>query len=380
MATYTEAETPDFVAEAGATPRIALSGAWSLHAERRLEKKSSEIVKSARDAKSVVFDFAAVTRLDTAGAFALNRARCELAAAGVDVAIAGARPEHLILLERMHYREAPPPAKGENFIVALLADLGEQISGGFRDAYGITAFLGEFVSVLGRVIARPRLFRATSLVYQMENFSVRSIPIIVIMNLTVGAIVAQQGIYELLRFGASVYVVDLVGILVLREMGVLLTAIMIAGRCGSAITAEIGSMKVREEVDALRAMGMSPMEVLSVPRVLALALSMPLLTFLADMAAIVGGMLTSWAYGGISPAAFIALLQTAITIRTFMVGLIKAPVMGMVIGLIATQEGLATQGSAESLGWRVTASVVKSIFTVIILDGLFAVFFTAINF
>jgi len=208
----------------------------------------------------------------------------------------------------------------------------------------------------------------------------RSVPLIVTINFTVGAIVAQQGIFELLRFGASTYVVDLIGILVLRELGVLLTSIMIAGRSGSAITAEIGSMKVREEIDALQAMGLSPMEVLVVPRILALTLSLPLLTFVADMSALFGGLLMSWWYGGISPAAFIALLQTAVGLKTFFVGLIKAPFMGLVIGLIATQEGLATSGSAESLGWQVTASVVKSIFTVIILDGLFAIFFTSINY
>jgi phospholipid/cholesterol/gamma-HCH transport system permease protein len=155
---------------------------------------------------------------------------------------------------------------------------------------------------------------------------------------------------------------------------------MIAGRSGSAITAELGSMKMREEVDALRVMGLSPTEVLVVPRVLALAVSLPLLTVIADMAALFGGLLVSWGYAGISPAAFISLLQEAIGVNTFMVGIIKAPFMALVIGIISTQDGLATMGSAESLGRQVTAAVVKSIFMVIIVDGLFAMFFASISY
>ena len=189
-----------------------------------------------------------------------------------------------------------------------------------------------------------------------------------------------QGIFQLLKFGASSYTVSLIGILVLRELGVLLTSIMIAGRSGSAITAELGSMKMREEIDALRVMGLSPIEVLIAPRVLALVISLPILTYIADMAALFGGMLVSWAYGGISPAAFLSLLKEAIALHTFLVGMIKAPFMALVIGLIAAMDGLATQGSAESLGRQVTSSVVKSIFMVIVLDGLFAIFFAAIDY
>ena len=173
---------------------------------------------------------------------------------------------------------------------------------------------------------------------------------------------------------------DLIGILVLRELAVLLTSIMVAGRSGSAITAEVGSMKMREEIDALRVMGMDPMEVLVVPRLLALMISLPLLTFLSDIAALFGGLVVTWSYGGISPEVFMARLQGAIGFNTFMVGLIKAPFMALVIGMIAAMEGLAVEGSAESLGRQVTASVVKSIFMVIVVDGLFAMFFAAIEY
>ncbi len=364
----------------GNARRLAPKGAWTIAAARKLERASQDLVKRGRGARAVAIDLSSLDLLDTAGALALNDARHELTEAGAVASFEGVSPQHALLLERVGFRETTPASRPIPPILATLADLGEQIVTGLRDAFVIVAFLGEFITAMARVVRKPRQFRGVSVVYQMENFALRSIPIIVTINMTVGAIVAQQGIYELLRFGASIYVVDLVGILVLRELGVLLTSIMVAGRSGSAITAEIGSMKVREEVDALRSMGMSPMEVLVIPRIVALILSLPILTFIADMSALFGAIMMSWWYGGISPSEFIGLLQTAVSARTFSVGLIKAPFMALVIGLIATQEGLATAGSAELLGWRVTASVVKSIFTVIILDGVFAIFFTAINY
>ena len=191
-------------------------------------------------------------------------------------------------------------------------------------------------------------------------------PIIVLISFLVGCIVAQQGIFQLQKFGATAFVVDLVGILVLRELGVLLTSIMVAGRSGSAFTAEIGSMKMREEIDALRVMGLDPMEVLIMPRILALVIGLPLLTFISAIAALFGGGITAWIYGDISPDVFLSRLRAAIGINTFLVGLIKAPFMALIIGIIASIEGLAVEGSAESLGRHVTSSVVKAIFMVIV--------------
>ena len=384
MATDIEPDPPELSRGDGdgdGARRLELTGAWILAASRRLEQKAAQIVSLGRGARAVVLDMSGLAGLDTAGALAMNRARDQLVGDGVAVSIEGARPEHEILIKETRRRAAAPPrAKPANLLVDLLADLGESVVNAFGETYRGTGFLGEFVVALGRIVLRPDLFRGTSLVYQIEMFGFRSIPIIVLINIAVGAIVAQQGIFQLARFGASIYSVDLIGILVLRELGVLLTSIMIAGRSGSAITAELGSMKMREEVDALRVMGMSPIEVLVVPRVLALTVSLPLLTFIADMAALFGGVLVAWVYGDIPPLTFLTLLQTAIGVNTFMVGLIKAPFMALVIGLISTQDGLATSGSAESLGRQVTAAVVKSIFMVIIVDGIFAMFFAAINY
>lgn len=381
MATELDADPPNvagFSVDGG--KRLVLTGAWTLAASRTLEEEARSIVSQAEGSRSVVLDIGGIAQLDTAGALLLNRAKEELVRSGAAVTLERARSEFQLLLKEKLPRGAGPAPPSTNLLVDLLADLGFSFVNGIREFYRGVGFLGEFIAALGRTVLLPKLFRGTALVYQMEMFGFRSIPIIVLINLAVGAIVAQQGIFQLMRFGATSYSVDLIGILVLRELGVLLTSIMIAGRSGSAITAELGSMKMREEVDALRVMGLSPIDVLVVPRVLALAFSLPLLTFIADASALFGGLLVSWVYGGLSPTAFLSLLQSAIGLNTFLVGLIKAPFMALVIGLISSQDGLATQGSAESLGRQVTAAVVKSIFMVIIVDGLFAMFFASINY
>ena len=249
-----------------------------------------------------------------------------------------------------------------------------------RDMLDGVAFFGRIVAAVGGMLVRPARFRLTSVVYHIENFGLRALPIIALINFLVGCIVAQQGLFQLRRFGAATFTVDLIGILVLRELAVLLTSIMIAGRSGSAITAELGSMKMREEIDALRVMGLDPIDVLVLPRLTALVIALPLLTFLADLAAIFGGLVVGWVYGGISPEIFLARLKDAIGLNTFLVGLIKAPVMALVIGMIAAIQGFAVEGSAESLGRRVTFAVVKSIFMVIVVDGLFAMFFAYIDY
>ncbi|TLG75580.1 ABC transporter permease [Methylocystis sp. B8] len=361
--------------------RLSLSGDWTLVASQHLENEGRRIVDEARRDRMVAIDLSAVSQLDTAGAWLINRARHDLARRDIAVALEHVRPEYLTLLEETHYRAFEAPARPRlNLVFALLSDLGESAVDALREFYRGVSFLGEFMASMIYVATHPQRFRFTSLVAQIELIGFRSVPIIVLINVLVGGIVAQQGIFQLLKFGASSYTVSLIGILVLRELGVLLTSIMIAGRSGSAITAELGSMKMREEIDALLVMGLSPIEVLIAPRVLGLIISLPILTFIADMAALFGGMVVSWWYGGISPVAFASLLKDAIALHTFMVGIIKAPFMALVIGLIASMDGLATKGSAESLGRQVTSSVVKSIFMVIVMDGLFAVFFASIDY
>jgi phospholipid/cholesterol/gamma-HCH transport system permease protein len=375
-------QPPEFASEKrGTSIRFRLSGSWTIDASADLERSAKAMVADANAAQDATFDLGGVDRLDTAGAWLVDRSRRALAARGVVTKVDRLKPEFRILLTEIEGRDAvAPPTGGGFWLINILADIGEGVVDFGRDMLEGIAFLGELTASLGKLLLRPFKFRLTSLVFHVEAFAFRSVPIIALINFLVGAIVAQQGIFQLKRFGAVTFSADLIGVLILRELGVLLTSIMIAGRSGSAITAEIGSMKMREEIDALRVMGLSAMDVLVVPRLIALIVSLPMLTFVADMSAIFGGLVTGWVYGGISPVAFLHRLQAAISVQTFAVGLIKAPFMALVIGLIAAVEGLKVQGSAESLGRQVTGSVVKSIFMVIVVDGLFAMFFASIRF
>ena len=261
----------------------------------------------------------------------------------------------------------------------MLDQVGRTVTGIGGTFVELIDMLGAVLAASGRVLIHPRNFRLTSTVHHLEQVCWRAVPIIVLITFLIGCIISQQGIFHFRRFGADIFVVDMLGVLVLREIGVLLVAIMVAGRSGSAYTAELGSMKMREEIDALRTMGFDPIEVLILPRMLALVIALPILAFLGAMAALYGGGLVAWLYGGVDPEAFLLRLRDAISIDHFTVGIIKAPVMAAVIGIVACVEGLAVQGSAESLGQHTTASVVKGIFFVIVMDGVFAIFFAAIG-
>jgi phospholipid/cholesterol/gamma-HCH transport system permease protein len=367
--------------KSAAALRLLLHGRWTVEGSRTLEEGAGGLVRAVDGARHVIFDLSGIESLDTAGAWLIDRSRLAIEHAGATTAFERTRPEHAILLSEAHYRtfahEGPPHG---NRIVDFLADVGAQVCLAGSDLFNGIAFLGQVVASFVKVLTRPMRFRGTSVVYHVENFGFRALPIISLINFLVGCIVAQQSLFQLARFGAATFSVDLIGILVLRELAVLLTSIMIAGRSGSAVTAEIGAMKMREEIDALHVMGLDPVDVLVLPRLIALIISLPLLTFVSDMAALFGGLLVSWGYGGINPEVFMARLKDAIGLSTFLVGIIKAPFMALVIGTIAAIEGLAVEGSAESLGRHVTNSVVKSIFMVIVIDGLFAMFFASINY
>ena len=360
---------------------LSLAGEWIVSAGHQLEAAGASLPSLAKDAKSVIFDLAGLQRMDTAGAWFIDRAEVELAAAGATVSYRGEQPKHDLLLKEAGYY---PPEKSTLIYpahtVALLSAVGETIYDSGVDFIDIVDYLGEVVVMFLRLAPHPWRWRWTPMVYHLEMYGLRSVPIILLINFLVGAIVTQQGIFQLAKFGAADYAVSLVGVLGLRELGVLMTSIMIAGRTGSAITAEIGSMKMREEIDALKVMALDPLEVLIIPRLVALVIALPVLTFLADLAQMAGGLVVSWIYAGLTPAVFITRLQSAIWVETFLVGIIKAPFMAIVIGLIAATEGMEVRGSAESLGRCVTSSVVKSIFMVIVMDGLFAMFFAAVDY
>jgi phospholipid/cholesterol/gamma-HCH transport system permease protein len=358
---------------------LAAGGSWTAAHAAELEALIERAAVS--HARSLRIDMRSVDKLDTFGAWILEQLSRRWSRIGAPVQFVGL-PEHYrgLLEEVRQLGLQPNPAAGtETRWSAGLEWLGRTVERGWQELVSLVAMLGQLTVAFTRALANPRSFRITSIVHQLDRVCWQAVPIILLITFLIGCIIAQQGFFHFRKFGADEYVVDLVGILVLREIGVLMVAIMVAGRSGSSYTAEIGSMKMREEIDALQTMGLDPIETLVLPRVIALTIALPILTFLGSMAALYGGELTAQLYAGMSPDLFLARLKEAISITHFKVGMIKAPFMAVVIGIVACTAGLSVKGSAESLGLQTTASVVKSIFLVIVLDGLFAVFFASIG-
>jgi phospholipid/cholesterol/gamma-HCH transport system permease protein len=360
---------------------LVAAGAWTAAHADVLERLVDGVAPQVTGASHVSLDIGRVDTLDTIGAWLLERLIRRPDRAGKPAELVGVSPRYHGLIEEMHAVNLEPraTAKAQNPVLAVLESIGRAAATSVADLTMFLGMFGEFAVALGRVLVHPRRFRLTSTVYQLYRVGWLAVPIMVLITFLIGGIIAQQGIFHFRKFGAESYVVDMVGILVLREIGVLLVSIMIAGRSGSSYTAELGAMKMREEIDALRTMGFDPVEVLILPRIIALVCALPILAFLGSMAALYGGGLVAWLYGGMSPTVFIARLRDAISVTHFEVGMIKAPFMALAIGVVACSEGLAVKGSAESLGTQTTTSVVKSIFLVIVLDGLFAVFFASIG-
>jgi phospholipid/cholesterol/gamma-HCH transport system permease protein len=360
---------------------LSPSGSWTAENGASLERLFDAVSPRLQQAKSLKIDMSDVRDLDTLGAWLLEKLSRTALASGHHTTVVGVAERYQGLIEdigRINRRQ-PVPQKVQNPVLARLERVGRSTYSAAEDLSVFLQMLGELGVALFGVVRRPRSLRLKSLVYHLHQVGWRAIPIIALVTFLIGAIIAQQGIFHFRKFGAESYVVDLVGILVLREIGVLIVAIMVAGRSGSAYTAELGSMKMREEIDALSTMGLDPVEVLILPRIIALVCALPILAFIGSMAALYGGGLVAWFYGGMSPATFIARLHESVSVTHFEVGIIKAPFMALMIGIVASSEGLRVKGSAESLGKQTTISVVKSIFLVIVLDGIFAVFFASIG-
>ncbi len=353
-------------------------GLWTSEHAAFLEQEVDASTARYPAPDDVTVDLSGIQRMDTFGALLLKRMLQSWTRAGHAPRMIGLSERYEVLLKEVEHgadQERPPARHREKGLELL----GHQMVSMGKDALVLLNFVGAVMTAMMRVAARPHTFRFTSMVAQMDRVGLRAVPIILLITFLIGCIIAQQGIFHFSSFGAAIYVVDMVGVLVLRELGVLIVAIMLAGRSGSAYTAELGSMRMREEMDALRVMGFDPIEVLVVPRLVALIIALPLLTFIGSMAALTGGGLICWVYGDIPPDVFISRLKLAIDLDQFEVGMYKAPFMAATIGLVACMEGMRVGGSAESLGARTTASVVKAIFLVIVMDGLFAVFFATIN-
>ncbi len=356
-------------------------GSWTAVNVKNLEALSEGVTAEIARSKTVKLDMNGLSELDTLGAWLLEKLLRRAAAAGHPAEFIGVAENYAGLIEEMRQvnRHNPAPVRAPNPILVKLGEIGRSAVSATDDVTVFLHMLGSLFMALIGVLRRPRSLRIISLVYQLYKVGWQAIPIVALITFLIGAIIAQQGFFHFRKFGAESYVVDMVGILVLRELGVLIVAIMVAGRSGSAYTAELGSMKMREEIDALSTMGLDPIEVLILPRVVALICALPILSFIGSIAALYGGGLVAQFYGDMAPAIFIARLHEAISVTHFKVGIIKAPFMALVIGIVACSEGLRVKGSAESLGRQTTTSVVKSIFLVIVLDGLFAVFFASIG-
>ena len=259
--------------------------------------------------------------------------------------------------------------------IQLLSRIGRAVDAIWQDTLQLLGFVGLILETIARGLLRPKRWRITPMVAHIEQTGLDAAPIVALLTFLVGAVVAFLGATVLASFGASIFTVDLVAFSFLREFGVLLTAILMAGRTASAFTAQIGSMKANEEIDAIRTLGLDPIELLVVPRVLALLVALPMLTFLAMLSGIVGGGVVCALSLGISPAMFLSLLQSDIGVQHFLVGMVKAPIFAFLIAAIGCLEGFKVSGSAESVGAHTTSSVVQSIFVVIVLDAVAALFF-----
>jgi phospholipid/cholesterol/gamma-HCH transport system permease protein len=360
---------------------LAAAGSWTAEHAQTLEPLVDAATRPNSPVRSVAIDTARIDRLDTFGAWLLERALRTWSSQGCEARLVGLRDDYRGLFDKVHAgtQKLTPEPPRQNRVIAVLESVGMTMATAGSDFVLLAQMVGSLMVALKRVVLHPSTFRFTSMVNHLERVGWQAVPIILLITVLIGAILAQQGIFHFRKFGADIYVIDMVGVLVLREVGVLIVCIMVAGRSGSSYTAELGAMKMREEVDALRTMGFDPVEVLILPRIIALVIAVPILTFLGSMAAIYGGGMVSWGYGGIEPPVFLSRLREAISVETFEVGIIKAPFMAVVIGIVACVEGLQVQGSAESLGEHTTNSVVKAIFLVIVLDGIFAMFFASIG-
>ena len=356
---------------------LHLQGDWTLPHFAALEAEVRRLQTDLGDATRI--DAGALGAIDTAGASLLHQLLGDARLAALAAEDSPLPPERRALLQvvaqALQTTDEPPPRRKRVPVIDTLAALGELMAGGWLHAVSFMGFIGLVLEQSIRILFRPWRWRITSWVAHLDQTTFRAVPIVVLMNFMVGAVVAFLGATILRDFGATIYTVNLVGFAFLREFGVLLAAILVAGRTASAFAAQIGSMRANEEIDAIRAQGLNPMELLVIPRVLALLVGLPILTFIAMLSGLAGGMLVCALVLDIAPRQFMAIIQESIPALHFYLGMSKAPVMAVLIAMIGCAEGFKVQGSAQSVGEHTTMAVVQSIFTVILIDAVAALFF-----
>lgn len=324
----------------------------------------------------MTIDLSAVEKMDTVGAWLVYRAVRDRGAK-----VVGASKEIKGLLDQVADADRPvrviPDKRGG--MGGMVEELGEWVAETGRTLLGLLGFFGATLIGFFNVAKRPRRFRLNAVVQRFDVVGVRALGIIGLMTFLIGIVIGQQGAVQLEQFGAEVYTINLIGRISVRELATLMTAIMVAGRSGSAFAAQIGTMKLTEEIDAMRTIGVSPIEALVIPRMLSAIVMMPLLSFFAMMMSMIGGGIFCWIYLGVPPLTFIQRIQEVVPITDLWVGLIKAPVFGFIIALVGCFQGMLVEGDAEEVGLKTTAAVVQAIFLVIVLDAMFAVFFSSVG-
>ena len=354
--------------------RAELTGDWT---SRTLGAAADRLRTEIAGRRPKVLDLTRVGRCDTSGAFAVVRA-AQGDPAGPRMV---ARPETqrlLDLVSRPRAAELAPPPKGSLWR-RFLVRLGRGLVDLLKDFYGTMAFNGRILAALGRVCADPRRFRWAPFVSLAERAGLDALPIVAVTTFFIGAVVGLIGAHMLTQFGAQVFTVELIGIAVLREFAIIITAVLLAGRSASSFAAELGSMKMNQEIDAMRVMGVDPFEALVLPRFMALLFTIPLLTFVASLAGLLGGLVVVWGMLGLSPDFFFQRIVDNVGATHFWIGLSKSPVMAIVIAGIGCRQGMEVGGDVESLGRRVTSAVVHAIFSIILIDAIFAVIFMEAN-
>lgn len=369
---------PAFEYFGGDRPRLVLQGAWVVTSLAEQDAALRLLVEEKGHMPLAELDFSAVESVDTAGAFLIDRVLRGFAAG--DPQVTGATPEALSLLSQARtlatQEEHAPPVhvEGHGF-VDLLERTGRNAEHMWQETLESLSFFGGTLLAISTVIWRPAKMRWTALVSVMEDAGLDAVPIIAFLSFFVGMVVAFIGATTLEQFGATIFVVELVGFGVLRELGGVLVAIIIAGRTNSAFTAQIGAMKMRQEIDAMETLGLDPMHVIVAPRVLAMMIMVPVLTFIGMLTAIAGGMTVGWLVLDINPTVFFNRMQDSVPIDQFWIGMSKAPIFGLAIALIGCRQGLEVGGSVQSLGHHTTKSVVQALFSIIVIDALFAILY-----
>lgn len=350
---------------------LRMSGNLTLARVGHLPERLREVASDR-----VVVDLSGVGRMDTVGAWLVYKLSRDH-----NAEITGTNEEQAKLLEQVAAADMPVKVRPDptNPFQRVLGQMGSAVIAAGSTLSGLLGFFGALLLASWQLMKTPRRFRFNAVIQQFEVVGVHALGIIGLMSFLVGIVIAQQGAVQLRQFGAEVFTINLVGRSSIKELGVLMTAIMVAGRSGSAFAAQIGSMKLAEEVDALRTIGVSPLEALVLPRVLATVLLMPLLGFYAAVLAVIGGGIFSWVSLEIPPITFFQRIREVVPITDLWQLLIKAPVFGLIIAMAGCYQGLQVEGNAEAVGLRTTTAVVQGIFLVIVLDAFFAVFFTAIG-